>query len=92
MTLPELAVLLITVVAASFGIWLGVGLAKRAGFVSVDQPLKRRVIVAFLMTGAIIVGLWIGGRGNLTDPGAVILGLMFWAVAMFMAFRRPKRG
>ncbi len=53
--------------------------------------MGQRLFIAVLLTFTIVIGLWVGGRDNLSDPGAVLLGIIFGLVAMFFSFRRPKR-
>ncbi|QNQ07915.1 hypothetical protein [Sphingomonas alpina] len=87
----DLLALVLVAIAAAFGIWIGVRIMRRAGFQAVDRSMGQRLFIAVLLTFTIVIGLWVGGRDNLSDPGAVLLGIIFGLVAMFFSFRRPKR-
>ena len=87
----ELTALLLPLIVAAFGIWLGLRLTGRLGIVAVDRPLSGKIIRAILLTIALVAGLSIGNRGEAPDLGVVSMGLMFWLVMLFLTFRRLKR-
>ncbi|MEO7680033.1 MAG: hypothetical protein ABIS14_04990 [Sphingomonas sp.] len=83
---------MLTLAAASIGIWIGLKITKgRVGLLAVQQTTIRRFAVAALLTGAVVLGLWIGSHGRMNDPSLIALGILLWAAAMYSAFRRRKR-
>ena len=93
MSMAQIMALLFCLPPIGLGLWIGLRLTKnRSGWAAVQKSNGRRVAVLALITGALVLGLWIGNHGAPFDPGTIVLGFVLWLIAMFTAFRRPKRG
>ena len=93
MTSIEVITLLIVTVALALGGWIGLRLAKRLGVkTSKDAPLNRKLVVVLLITGAVLVGVWLGNGGAPIAQLTIYVGVVIWLIAMFAAFRNFNRG
>jgi hypothetical protein len=91
--IAQVAAFLSCLAAIALGTWIGLRLIKnRRGLAAVQKSNGGRAAVLALITGAVVLGLWIGNRGESFDPGTIALGFVLWLIAMFTALRRPKRG
>jgi predicted small integral membrane protein len=71
--------------------WVMLRRRKTPGLIALQPSRGRRIAAAALLSVAAVVGVWIGNRGDLSDPFAIAMALLCWGYVMFIALRRPKR-
>ena len=87
-----IAVCFLITIPIVIGVWLGLRLTGRQFALKRSHaPQSRMLLVGLIVSAAVIVGFWIGNRGNWDDPIALYAMAAGWLVAMAATFCTVKK-
>ena len=86
------AVCVVVTIPMVIGVWLGLRLTGRKfSFKRRRAPLPRLLFVGSIVTAAVLLGSWIGIRGDWSNPIAVYATVAMWLIALAATFYTVKR-
>ena len=90
--LTLIAVCVVVTIPMVIGVWLGLRVTgSKFSLRRRHAPLPRLLLVGSIVTGAVLLGSWIGNRGDWGDPIAVYGTVATLLIALAATFYTAKR-